>query len=66
MLLSSFQTQNLGLTLELQIERGWVDPMSDGYPDWQSSSTNRIKSKEDLVTIVIDSQRGIYSPNKFY
>ena len=66
MLLSSFQTQNLGLTLELQIERGWVDPMSDGYPVWQSSSTNRTKSKEDLVTIVIDSQRGIYSPNKFY
>jgi hypothetical protein len=54
-----------GLELTVQIERGWVDPMSDGFPDFEAKKCST-KNKEEKVTIVIDRERGIYSQNKFY
>ena len=62
-----FQAGLTGLDLALQIERGYVDPMRDDYPDWKISTTKKsAKSNDEKVTIVIDRERGIYSPNKFY
>ncbi len=63
-----FQNGLTGLDLSLQIERGYVDPMRDDYPDWQISTTTKksTKSNDEKVTIVIDREKGIYSPNKFY
>jgi hypothetical protein len=64
-----FQNGLTGLDLSLQIERGYVDPMRGDYPDWKVSTTTKkksSKSNDEKVTIVIDRERGIYSPNKFY
>ena len=52
--------------MSVQIERGWVDPMSDGYPKDSTPDVRKSGggSNEDKVTIVIDTERGIYSQSR--
>ena len=56
----------MNLELSLQIERGRIDPMTNGFPTDLTEPTERKKSgrSEEKVTIILDKERGIFSQRK--